>query len=209
MPEIDSATVLAVNALRGGPFGSVSLALHAGECVAVAGPSGAGKSLLLRAIADLDPTVGDVILDGTPRERMRPSRWRSQVGYLPAEPMWWSDVVGDHLPAEADALLPALGFDIGVRTWAVERLSSGERQRLALARMLANRPRVLLLDEPTANLDPDNTQRVEAIVRDYCAGTGAAVLWVSHDPAQRERVARRVVDIVQGTIGQTTQKDNA
>ena len=76
----------------------------------------------------------------------------------------------------------------------VARRSGGERQRVALLRMLANQPRVLLLDEPTANLDQDNVARVEKLVAAYMADQSAGVLWVSHDPRQTTRVARRTPD---------------
>ena len=77
----------------------------------------------------------------------------------------------------------------------MERLSSGERQRLALARLLANRPRVLLLDEPTANLDPVNIHRVEQLVKDYLAEQQAACLWVTHTREQIARIADRELDL--------------
>lgn len=73
--------------------------------------------------------------------------------------------------------------------WSVSRLSTGER--LALARLIANRPEALLLDEATANLDPLNRDRVEAMVRDYRRERAAAMLWVSHDPEQRRRLGGR------------------
>jgi ABC-type iron transport system FetAB ATPase subunit len=78
-----------------------------------------------------------------------------------------------------------------VLSWSVARLSTGERQRLALIRLLAQGPEVLLLDEATANLDPSNSARVEAIVGAYRGTQSAAVLWVSHDPAQRRRLGGR------------------
>ena len=82
----------------------------------------------------------------------------------------------------------------------VARLSSGECQRFALLRLLANRPRVLLLDEPTANLDPDNVSRVERLIADYIREEQAAVLWVSHDPRQMRRVADRRMRLEAGRV---------
>ena len=185
-------TVLDVRGLRTAHVGPVEFRLLAGEICKLSGPSGAGKTLLLRALADLDPNEGKVLLDGQDRDRIAPTQWRRQVAYLPAEPLWWEERVGLHLnPGVGDDMLRGLGFEAGVRDWEVERLSSGERQRLALVRVLENRPRVLLLDEPTANLDPANTRKVERLVRDYISDNGAAALWVSHDPLQRQRVGGR------------------
>jgi len=158
-------------------------------CVTLAGPSGCGKSLLLRAIADLDPHQGEAFLDEEPQSETPAPSWRSRVGLLPAESHWWAIKVGDHIPSIQSETLEILGFSETCLTWDVARLSSGERQRLALARLLAGRPRILLLDEPSANLDQENTQRVERLIGSYLRETGAAVLWVSHDPSQRERMA--------------------
>jgi ABC-type iron transport system FetAB ATPase subunit len=82
----------------------------------------------------------------------------------------------------------------------VAQLSSGEKQRLALLRLMVNRPRVLLLDEPTANLDPENVTRVEKLVAAYLRREGAAVLWVSHDPEQTRRVAQRRLRLQAGRL---------
>jgi putative ABC transport system ATP-binding protein len=166
----------------------VDLELAPGERVFLSGPSGSGKSLLLRAIADLDPHEGEVWLDRSPRSSLSAPHWRRQVALLPAEAHWWADQVGDHLPGGVEPLLTRLGFGPEVLGWAVARLSTGERQRLALARVLANRPAALLLDEATANLDPPNRDRVERLVESYRIEQGAAVLWVSHDPEQRARL---------------------
>ncbi len=186
-----------VSDLRSKLFGPVSFALKAGECLSVSGPSGAGKTLLLRSLADLDPHEGQVGLEDRQQGDFNPPAWRREVGLLPAEPAWWSDRVGDHFPATCEADVERLGFPAEVMGWMVSRLSSGERQRLALLRLLCNRPRVLLLDEPTANLDADNTERVEGMVRDYLREHAACAVWVSHDPAQRERVAVRELSLAE------------
>jgi ABC-type iron transport system FetAB ATPase subunit len=171
-------------------LGPVNLHLEA-DCTTLTGPSGSGKTLLLRAIADLDPHRGQVRLDGTAQSELPGPQWRRRVGYLPAEAHWWEERVGAHFGPEASALLQAVGFGTEVLEWEVSRLSSGERQRLALARLLVLEPQALLLDEPTANLDPENRQRVEALIADFARRTGALVLWVTHDPEQRRRVGSR------------------
>ncbi|HEY9149840.1 MAG TPA: ATP-binding cassette domain-containing protein [Gammaproteobacteria bacterium] len=169
----------------------VSLSVEPGQRVMISGGSGAGKTLLLRAIADLDPHQGELRLEDVPSHNMPATRWRAQVCYVSSESQWWSERVAEHFATAVPELCQSLGFPPDVLEWAVRRLSSGERQRLALARALALRPRVLLLDEPTANLDPDNTARVERLVCEYCKKENAAVLWVSHDPEQRRRLAQR------------------
>lgn len=170
---------------------AVDLEIPAGDLVCLSGPSGSGKSLLLRAIADLDPHRGAVRLNGHLCSTMAPCDWRRRVALLPAESGWWAESVRAHFPQTtvSHAVLDALGFTPEVLDWSVARLSTGERQRLALARLLANQPEALLLDEPTANLDPDNRARVERLILDYRHRHRAAVLWVSHDPEQRARLA--------------------
>jgi len=178
----------------------IDLEVEASECVAVSGPSGSGKSLLLRAIADLDPNEGEIRLDGCEHLEMSGPDWRRQVALLPAESGWWAEQVGEHFDAPDPDLLERLGFGDDCLSWPVSRLSSGERQRLALARALALEPRVLLLDEPTANLDAANTRRVEECVRSYRERTGASAIWVSHADDQRRRVADRELGIVDGRL---------
>jgi ABC-type iron transport system FetAB ATPase subunit len=168
-----------------------NLSIGPGETVTLTGPSGSGKTLFLRAVADLDPHQGEAWLDDTPAREFAPPDWRRQVAYLPAESHWWAPRVGDHFENRDAALVEALGLPGTVFDWTVSRLSSGERQRLATARMLSIQPRVLLLDEVTANLDGTNTQRVETVIRNYQAATDAAIIWATHDPEQRARVGQR------------------
>ncbi len=165
----------------------ISLEVTAGQCVGLTGPSGAGKTLFLRALADLDPHQGKVWLDGVDRDKVPAPQWRHQMGLLPAESAWWHDTVGPHFENVPPQDLHALGFEDAVLDWQINRLSSGERQRLALLRLLSNGPRVLLLDEPTANLDADNIARVEAVIERYQKRRQPVTLWVSHDSEQLRR----------------------
>ena len=180
------------------------LCLEAGECISLSGPSGSGKSRLLRALADLDPNEGEALVDGRSRQAMSGPAWRRLVGLLPAESFWWAERVGEHFPDRETGLLEELGFDPDCLGWEVSRLSSGERQRLALARLLQNQPQVLLLDEPTANLDQANAERLEQLIDAWRREHDCAVIWVSHDPEQQRRIARRHLRIVDGTLEEST-----
>ncbi len=169
----------------------IDMELGSGECITLSGPSGSGKTLLLRALADLDPHQGEVRLDDQPQNRIPAPEWRRQVGLLPTESHWWHESIGPHIPAIDGTILHNLGFEDKCLEWQVSRLSSGERQRLALARLLSNQPKVLLLDEPTANLDAENAQRVEQVIQQYRQDSGCSVIWVSHTLEQRQRVGER------------------
>ena len=171
-----------------GPF---SFQIQPNECVSLTGPSGAGKTLLLRAIADLDPHQGEVLIDDKPCSAIPAPQWRRLVGLLPAKSVWWFDTVGEHFQRHDIKWLNAVGFDEDVMGWVVSRLSSGEQQRLSVLRMLQNQPQALLLDEPTANLDPENIAGVEQLINDYREEQQCAVIWVSHDREQARRVASR------------------
>ena len=190
--------VLKIEDLRGKHFGPLSLQLYARERVWLSGPSGSGKSRFLRAVADLDPSSGNVWLESKSRIDISPEQWRRQVALLPAESHWWAESVGEHFPVQDMNQLQALGFDSGVFDWSISRLSSGERQRLALLRMLTGRPRILLLDEPTANLDKINILRVEALISDYIEQTHSCAIWVSHDTNQAQRIADRIIHFAEG-----------
>ena len=173
------------------------LDLAPGECVTLSGASGSGKSRLLRAIADLDPHGGEAWCDGTAQQDLSGPGWRRRVALLPAESAWWSERVEDHFERLEPHTLALLELPAEAAGWQVNRLSSGERQRLALLRVLSVEPEVLLLDEPTANLDQENGQRVEALITRWRQEHKTAVLWVSHDPAQQERVGDRALRIEQ------------
>jgi len=196
---------LQIDRLATGLIGPISFDVAAGECLALMGPSGAGKSLLLRAIVDLDPSTGNVTLGALARHEMAASEWRKLVALVLAESGWWADRVREHFPAKSDAteLIAKLGLT-GALDWNVARLSSGERQRLAIARALCRHPEALLLDEPTASLDEHATGLVEDLVR-ACCEERMAVLLVTHDRQQAERMAKRVLRMSNGKTDQLAE----
>jgi ABC-type multidrug transport system ATPase subunit len=181
-------------------IGPLSIDIRAGECVCLSGPSGSGKTTLLRAIADLDIHDGRVLLDNAESASFRGSEWRRRVGMLPAESAWWYDRVGEHFEVVDEQALAQLGFDPDIVERKIARLSTGERQRLALLRLLAGRPRALLLDEPTASLDPKSARRAEQLVAQYRQHERVPVLWVSHDPRQMKRVCDRRLHLLAGQL---------
>lgn len=190
---------LSVRGLRSAHVGPLDLDIASGECVALMGPSGSGKTLLMRLIADLDPGNGAVLLNGRARETWSAPQWRSQVVYQSAEPAWWAPTVAAHFPPQTqDAmrlLQPLLGLPLTALDADVDRLSTGERQRLALLRSLAREPKVLLLDEPTASLDATSTMAMETLLRKQ-RDNGLSVLWVTHSRDQARRVAERRYDVI-------------
>ncbi len=188
------ATRLSLRGLKSPLAGPFDLTLETGECLAVGGPSGSGKSLFLRMIADLDPNAGEVRLDGAPRASMAAPAWRRKVPYVAAESGWWRDTAPEHFaPGERDIarlLAERLGVGPAAFEGEVRRLSTGERQRIALIRALVLDSPVLLLDEPTGPLDPESVGRVEAVLAERLAA-GTTIVLVSHDPAQAQRLGAR------------------
>lgn len=193
--------MLVVHGLRRSGLAPLDLTLGAGECVALMGPSGAGKTLLLRAIADLDPTEGEVVLDERPRESVPGPAWRRLVAYVSSEPGWWAEIAVDHFEDRAAALRLAAAFALSeaLLDSPVARLSTGERQRLALARALERAPRVLLLDEPTAALDAAARAVAERRLKAELA-RGAAILFTTHDEEQARRLATRRLTMHKGRV---------
>ena len=169
---------------------TLSFEVPSGECLAVEGPTGSGKTRVLRAIADLDPADGYVLLDGVERREVSGPEWRRRIRFASAEPAWWAPTMREHLPhgVKVDRLLAALGLDKAVLDWPLAELSTGERQRIAFLRAIADEPRVLLLDEPTSALDATSVAVVEELIK-FQLLADRTVLLVSHDPGQIARLA--------------------
>jgi ABC-type iron transport system FetAB ATPase subunit len=194
---------LGVRQLQSAHAGPVTFELGHGECIAIVGESGSGKSVLLRMIADLIPNDGGVLLDGAARETWPAPVWRAMVVYQAAEPAWWEPSAQAHLApaslAGAEELAAALRLKPGVLQADLALLSTGERQRLALIRSLACRPRVLLLDEPASALDAASTAALEAVLRAEME-RGLAIVIVTHSEQQAERLAGRRLRMAHGRL---------
>lgn len=211
--------------------------LRRGEILAVMGPSGSGKTTLLRLLATLEaPAAGRVRFgdavwpDGASAASLL--AWRRRVGFVSQSPVLFSGTVGENvalglglrgsrggIPSDAatgaagcqDAPVRAILDRVGLASLASARagaLSAGEVQRAALARALVTRPEVLLLDEPTANLDPFNVGIIERALADAVASWGPAVLLITHNLFQARRIAHRTAFLVSGKlveVGETHQ----
>lgn len=164
-----------------------------GECMGIEGPSGSGKTRLARTLADLEPAAGHIFVNGAERMETPPPAWRQLVRYLSSEPGWWTETPRKAFPGEArnkaslSRLLANLNLAPELLDKPVTILSTGERQRLALARALIDDPPVLVLDEPTSALDQKNTALVEELLR-YRLLNGCSIILISHDRAQIDRL---------------------
>lgn len=187
--------------------GPINFKVEATKIIGLSGKSGSGKSRLLRALADLDEHQGEIILDDIHQQNIDAHQWRKKVALLSAETQWWFDTVEEHFLLDdiqsitsLKKSLTDLGFSEDSLQWNVSRLSSGEKQRLGLLRLLQNQPDVLLLDEPTANLDKHNTKLFENFVLNYLRTQPACAVWVSHDLDQLQRNCQQQVLIKNGEL---------
>ena len=182
-----------------------------GEILALVGPSGAGKSTLLRLLNFLEtPAAGMLRFDGQTVRYPTPLAIRRQVTTVFQRPVLLHGTVranvsyglrlrGQAADRTVDEMLDEVGL-AGLARQAALTLSGGEMQRVALARALVIRPRVLLLDEPTANLAPSNVGLIEEIVRRQNSRHGTTVLLVTHNIFQARRLATRVGLLLSGSL---------
>jgi putative ABC transport system ATP-binding protein len=188
-----------------------------GDFVSVVGPSGSGKSTLLLMLGGmLSPTGGRVLLedqsiyDLNPNDRARFRRQKvgfvfqtfNLVTYLSAlenvkVPMFLAKMEDSAQEERAVALLERVGLGDRLHHKPCE-LSVGQQQRVALARMLANDPTVILADEPTGNLDPETSRQIISFLEEF-NGEGRTIVMVTHDPRAARR-AKRLLKLTRGTI---------
>jgi lipoprotein-releasing system ATP-binding protein len=190
----------------------INLEVDAGEFVAIIGPSGSGKSTLLNLLGALDrPTRGRVVLDGRDLGTLENDELAAvrnetlgfvfQFHYLLRDftalenvlmPRWIAHKVIQ--PADRAAALDVLGR-VGLahhRDRRASDLSGGEQQRVAIARALAHRPRLVLADEPTGNLDTASGEQVFALMREFNRDWGTTFLLITHDPRIADQMDRRL-----------------
>jgi putative ABC transport system ATP-binding protein len=192
----------------GGAHVLTALTVDLGDGVTVvSGPSGAGKTTLLRLLVRMiDPSSGHITYQGVPLAGLPAPQLRRDVQMVGQRATLLTGHVADELRVaapqlpdeQAERLLADVGLDPAVfLPRDTGGLSAGQAHRVCLARSLALRPRVLLLDEPTAHLDPAATSAVEATVRRFAAGGGSVIL-VSHDTAQITRLGGAALKVEDG-----------
>ncbi len=226
-PAASTAALEAMNVRKSLPMGreqieilkGISLRVEHGEFVAIVGPSGSGKSTLLGIIAGLDsPSDGRVFVDGVDITRMREAQLASirnaKIGMvfqafnliptLTAQENVEIPLYVGHHPgspaARARELLSLVGLSHRMAN-KPHQLSGGEQQRVAVARALATRPAIVIMDEPTGNLDKRNGDNVLQMIRDLRQATGTTFIIATHDP-KVAAAADRAISIVDGMVAE-------
>jgi iron complex transport system ATP-binding protein len=177
-----------------------SLEVAAGELVCLVGPNGSGKTSLLHALAGIGGAAGIVLLNGVDPRSLGPVERPRAFTYLPASrDLPWPLLARDLIALGGGGNVDGLALD-EVLDRRVDTLSTGERGRVLIARALAPRPKLLLLDEPTANLDPLWQIRLMALIRAKLAGQDRAALIAIHDLDAAQRYADRILVMDKGRI---------
>lgn len=205
-----SALVQATGLLLPGRLTETALSLRAGELTCLVGPNGSGKTSLLHSIAGIGDPRGSVLIAGTQPKGLPPAQRQRLLSYLPASrdirwPLTAYDLVALSNPAAAggDVRVRQILTDLGLADFAdrrVDRMSTGERSRVLIARALVATPALLLLDEPAANLDPYWQLRIMDYLRTSARSNGQATLVAVHDLELARSYADRLVIMHDGRI---------
>jgi putative ABC transport system ATP-binding protein len=197
----------------------VDLDVNEGEIMAVVGPSGSGKSTLLRCLNRLiEMDGGEVFFKGKDIKSLPPVSLRREVVLVHQESAMFEGTVFDNVsfgpallgevdPAHIHKCLEEAGLSSEFARKNASKLSGGEKKRVALARALALRPKVLLLDEPTAGVDPKKIEQVEKTIVRFAKELNLTVLWVTHHVEQAKRVSTRIANLKDGTVREVTKTD--
>jgi tungstate transport system ATP-binding protein len=182
----------------------ISLQIHAGERVALVGANGCGKSTMLRLLHGLtQPSSGRVLIEPGVRQAMlfqKPHLMRLSVQANIALGLWLRGTPWKQAKVLALAALARVGM-LALAQRNARQLSGGQQQRVAMARAWALQPQVLLLDEPTASLDPHAKREVESLIEEFASGAQAMTLvFASHNLGQVKRLASRVIYLEQGRV---------
>ncbi|MFQ5453927.1 MAG: ATP-binding cassette domain-containing protein [Candidatus Zixiibacteriota bacterium] len=186
-----------------------SYAFYKKKIYTVIGPSGAGKSSLLRLLNRLDePTSGEIIFHNRSYGDYAPCELRRKIGYLFQTPYLFKGTVRDNLLYANKSLnkddIEHLTCEVKLKPEQINRpvtnLSVGEMQRVALARLLATSPEIILLDEPTSALDPGNQEAIEKLIQEIVVNEKLTAIVVTHHPDQALRIGQDAILMVDGKI---------
>jgi len=197
----------------------LNLGIGKGEVFALIGPTGAGKTTLLRIIDLLEvPGAGEIYFDGKciPRSGKLRFEIRRRMSFIHQKPqvfnlsvydnvacgLRWRGEKGSRIAEKVDHILEMVGLE-GYKNRNARTLSGGEAQRVALARSLVLEPDVLLLDEPTANLDPISTAKIEQLISYIARQHNTTMIMATHDMSQGQQMADRIGVLLNGRLAQT------
>jgi tungstate transport system ATP-binding protein len=198
---------------------NINLSVDRGKVFALIGPTGAGKTTLLRIIDLLEvPSAGEIYFDGRciPRSGKQRLEIRRRMSFIHQKPqvfnlsvydnvacgLGWRGEEKNKIDGKVDHILEMVGLE-GYKNRNARTLSGGEAQRVALARSLVLEPEVLLLDEPTANLDPVSTAKIEQLISYVARQRNTTMIMATHDMSQGQQLADRIGVLLEGRLVQT------